>query len=291
MKPVVTQMDRITRMDRITQMERVSAHGVLILAVMLCLIPVYWMVRSSLTTNSGIFDSHFQPWLVNFHWHNFVAAWSSQPFALFFFNSIVSNMILVACQLVTSALAAYSLVFVHFRGKQVLFFFVLLAMMIPLQATFIPIYSMLSDVHLINTYGALILPFVGSAFGIFLLRQGFSAIPQEMVRAARIDGASEYRILWSIVLPHAKPSLVTLFLLNFVYHYNSLFWPLVATNSTNMRVIPVALAYFLSQDAGQGLQWNLMMAADLFSVVPVVLLFLLGQRYFVQGIMSTSLKG
>ncbi|RIV26134.1 carbohydrate ABC transporter permease [Alicyclobacillaceae bacterium I2511] len=258
---------------------------------MLCLIPVYWMVRSSLTTNAGIFDIHFQPWIVQFHWRNFGAAWSSQPFALFFVNSIASNFILVICQLVTSALAAYALVFVPFRGKQVLFFLVLLAMMIPLQATFIPIYSMLSDVHLINTYGALILPFAGSAFGIFLLRQGFSSIPKEMVRAARIDGASEYRILWSMVLPNAKPALMTLFLLNFVYHYNSLFWPLVATNSTNMRVIPVALAYFLSQDAGQGLQWNLMMAADLFSVIPVVLLFLFGQRYFVQGIMSTSLKG
>lgn len=270
---------------------RFAAHAVLFIACFLCLIPVYWMVMYSLTSNQGIFSNGFHPWIHQFEWSNFSQAWNSQPFTIFFANSIASNLLIVICQIITSALAAYALVFIDFKGRQIVFFFILLGMMVPMQATFIPIYNILSLGHLINTYGALVLPFVGSAFGVFLLRQGFSVIPQEMVRAARVDGASEFRIFWTIILPNAKPSIITLALINFVYHYNSLFWPLVATNSTNMRVIPVALSYFLSQDAGQGLQWNLMMAADIFSIVPVVVLFLIGQRYFVQGVSGSSLKG
>lgn len=278
-------------MKKLAKLERTSAHVVLIIAAILALIPVYWMIRSALATNTDIFDPHFHPWLVDFDWRNFAQAWSSQPFPIFFLDSIASSFLIVLCQLVTSTLAAYSLVFVEYRGKSVVFFCILLAMMVPMQATFIPIYSMLSSVHLINTYGALVLPFVGSAFGIFLLRQGFASIPKEMIRAARIDGASEYRILWSIVLPNAKPALITLALLNFVYHYNDLFWPLVATNTTNMRVVPVALTYFLNQDAGEGLQWNHMMDAAIFAVLPVIILFLFGQRYFVRGVAGTSIKG
>ncbi|MCL6454190.1 MAG: carbohydrate ABC transporter permease [Alicyclobacillus sp.] len=273
------------------RVRRMAGHLILMVACGLCLIPLYWMLRSAVSTNGDIFSPSLQFFPSRLEWSNFAQAWRAEPFAIFFFNSFASNAAIVACQLVTSALAAYSLVFVEYRFKQAVFFVMLIGMMVPMQATFIPIYNLLSVVHLINTYGALILPFVGSAFGVFLLRQAFSAIPKEMVRAARVDGANEFYILWKIVLPNAKPALTTLLLLNFVYHYNALFWPLIATNSTNMRVIPVALSYFLSQDAGQGLQWNLMMAADVFSVVPVLLLFLVGQRYFVQGVASLSNKG
>lgn len=271
--------------------ERTLSHGLLIVVSLFVLFPVYWIVVSSLETNSDIFSFGFHLLPLHLHWKNFLHAWQSQPFTIFFLNSIVSNILIVVFQLVTSSMAAYAFVFVEFRGKKVIFFLILMAMMVPMQATFIPIYVMLSNVHLINTYGALVIPFVGSAFGIFLLRQGFTSVPKEMVRAARIDGASEFRILTAIVLPNVKSSLVTLLLLNFVFHYNSLFWPLVSTNSTDMRVIPVALSYFLSQEAGQQLQWNLMMAADLFSIIPVIAIFLFGQKYIIKGVASVSLKG
>ncbi|GLV13984.1 sugar ABC transporter permease [Alicyclobacillus hesperidum] len=266
-----------------------GVHIVLIILCAVCITPLFWMIRTALAPSADILSSHL--WPNHLAFGNFVTAWHAQPFLLFLGNSLLTNATIVACQLGTSALAAYSLVFIPYPGKRLVFFTTLLAMMVPMQATFVPIYSMLSTFHLINTYGALILPFVGSAFGIFLMRQGFLSIPKEMVQAARVDGATEWQILVNIVLPHAKPTVATLVLLNFVYHYNSLFWPLIATNTNNMRVVPVALSYFLTQDAGQSLQWNLAMAFDVFAIAPVVILFLLGQRYFVQGVTGVSLKG
>lgn len=275
-----------------TKLRRITAHTLLVIASIITLFPIYWMFISSIQPNSAIFQTSLNIFPHAWHWGNFVRAWKAQPFSIFFFNSIASNLIIVFAQVVTSSMAAYALVFMPLKGKQVLFFLVLLAMMIPMQTTFIPVYLILSKVHLINTYGSLILPFVGSAFGIFLLRQGFLSVPKEMISAARIDGASEFRILSSIVLPNSKPTIITLVLLNFVWHYNNLFWPLVSTNTTNMRVIPVALSYFLNQDAGQGgLQWNLLMGADLFSIIPVIAIFLLGQRYIVRGVANASIKG
>lgn len=270
---------------------RVVAHIILIVASAAVLFPIYWMVVSSVQTNESIFSTTLHLLPMQWHWQNFIHAWNAQPFAIFFINSIASNALIVVAQVITSSLTAYALVFLPLRGKKILFFSILMAMMIPMQTTFIPVYLILSKVHLINTYGALVLPFVGSAFGIFLLRQGFLSIPKEMINAARIDGSGEWRILRSIVLPNVKPSLITLVLLNFVFHYNNLFWPLVSTNTTNMRVIPVALSYFLTQEPGQNLQWNLMMAADLFAVIPVILIFLFGQRYIVRGVASASVKG
>lgn len=255
------------------------------------LFPIYWMFVSAVQTNASIFSTTLHLLPLHWDWRNFSTAWKAQPFGRFLTNSIVSNALIVIAQLITSSMAAYALIFLPLKGKQGLFFGILLAMLIPMQTTFIPVYLILSKIHLINTYAGLVLPFVGSAFGIFLLRQSFLSIPKDMVTAARIDGASELRILWSIILPNAKPALITLILLNFVFHYNNLFWPLIATNSTNMRVIPVALSYFLTQEAGQTLQWNLLMAADLFSVVPVILIFLLGQRYIVRGVANSSVKG
>ena len=279
------------RMKKRSTIKKLIAHAILIIFSVIILFPVYWMLVSSIQTNESIFSTTLHLLPLQWDWKNFIRAWQAQPFAIFLVNSIASNGLIVLAQVITSSLSAYALVFLPFRGKKTLFFLILMAMMVPIQTTFIPIYLILSKVQLINTYAALVLPFVGSAFGIFLLRQGFISIPVEMINAARIDGANEWRILRLVVLPNVKPSIITLVLLNFVYHYNNLFWPLVATNTTNMRVIPVALSYFLNQEPGQTLQWNLMMAADLFSVIPVILIFLFGQRYIVKGVANTSVKG
>lgn len=278
-------------MKKRSKSSRFFAHIILIIFSVAVFFPIYWMVVSSVQTNESIFSSTLHLLPLQWNWGNFIRAWEAQPFAIFFINSIVSNLLIVIAQVITSSLSAYALVFIPFKGKKIIFFLILMAMMVPIQTTFIPIYLILSKAQLINTYAALVLPFVGSAFGIFLLRQGFYAIPREMINAARIDGAGEWHILRSIVLPNVKPSIITLVLLNFVFHYNNLFWPLVATNTTNMRVIPVALSYFLNQEPGQNLQWNLMMGADLFSVIPVLLIFIFGQRYIVKGVANTSVKG
>lgn len=273
------------------RMGRFASHVVLLMASMCVALPVYWMLISSVEPNTDILSTpihwlpaHFQP-------GDFAKALRAQPFGRFFVNSVFMSTMIVVVQIITSSLAAYALVFIPMRHKRTWLFLILLAMMVPMQATFVPVYIMLSDVHLINTYPGLVLPFAGSAFGIFLLRQGFVSIPKDLIHAARIDGASEWRILWAMVLPNAKPTIITLALINFVFHYNDLFWPLVATNTTDMRVVPVALSYFLSQEAGQTLQWNLMMAADLVMILPVLFIFLAGQRFMVKGIMGASSKG
>lgn len=273
------------------KMVRVAAHIGLIFLSLLIILPIYFTVVSALSSNTSLFGSSLHLWPHGWQWKNFITAWKSQPFGTYFFNSFASNLLIVIAQLITSALAAYGFAFVAFRGSKAAFFLTLLGMMVPTQAIFIPVYLMLAQVHLINTYAGLVLPFVGSAFGIFLLRQGFLAIPKELIAAAQVDGASHLRILWSIVLPNAKATLVTLALLNFVFHYDSLFWPLIATNSSGMRTIPVALSYFLDQEAGGGLEWNLMMAADLLAVIPVLILFALGQRLIIRGVTSYGVKG
>lgn len=273
------------------KMARISAHIALSLLSLIILLPIYFTIISALSSNSSLFGTSLHLWPNGWHWNNFVTAWKSQPFGTYFFNSFVSNFLIVVAQLLTSALAAYGFAFIMFRGSRAAFFLTLLGMMVPTQAIFIPVYLMLAQVHLINTYAGLVLPFIGSAFGVFLLRQGFLAIPKELIAAAQVDGASHFRILWSIVLPNAKASLVTLAMLNFVFHYDSLFWPLISTNSNGMRTIPVALSYFLDQEAGGGLEWNLMMAADLLAVIPVLLLFALGQRLIIRGVTSYGVKG
>lgn len=279
------------RMNSVSSSKKILSHAVLIVACLIVLLPVYWMAVGAFEPNEDILSStiHWIP--VHFEPGNIVKALHAQPFGQFFFNSFLMSTLIVICQVITSSLAAYALVFIPMKSKRRWFFSILLAMMIPMQATFIPVYLILSSVHLINTYVGLVVPFAGSAFGIFLLRQGFVTIPKDLIHAARIDGASEWRILGSIVLPNAKPMIITLVLLNFVFHYNDLFWPLISTNTTNMRVVPVALSYFLSQEAGQTLQWNLLMAADLVTILPVLVLFLIGQRYMVKGIMGSAIKG
>lgn len=278
-------------MNSVSSSKKILSHAVLIVACLIVLLPVYWMAVGAFEPNEDILSStiHWIP--VHFEPGNIVKALHAQPFGQFFFNSFLMSTLIVICQVITSSLAAYALVFIPMKSKRRWFFSILLAMMIPMQATFIPVYLILSSVHLINTYVGLVVPFAGSAFGIFLLRQGFVTIPKDLIHAARIDGASEWRILGSIVLPNAKPMIITLVLLNFVFHYNDLFWPLISTNTTNMRVVPVALSYFLSQEAGQTLQWNLLMAADLVTILPVLVLFLIGQRYMVKGIMGSAIKG
>lgn len=278
-------------MTKLNTFTKILAHVVLLAASVCVLLPVYWMAVSAFEPNADILSAAIHWFPVHFEPGNLAKALQSQPFGRFFFNSFLMSALIVALQVVTSSLAAYALVFMPMKNRRRWFFSVLLAMMVPMQATFIPVYLILSNVHLINTYAGLVLPFAGSAFGIFLLRQGFVSIPKDLVHAARIDGAGEWRILSSIVLPNAKPMIITLVLLNFVFHYNDLFWPLISTNSTNMRVVPVALSYFLSQEAGQTLQWNLLMAADLVTIVPVLVLFLVGQRYMVKGIMGSAIKG
>ncbi|MCC5630562.1 carbohydrate ABC transporter permease [Nostoc sphaeroides CHAB 2801] len=218
---------------------------------------------------------------------NYRVAWQQGKFLLAFANSTLVAIAVTAFQIVTSALAGYALARLKFRGRQALLLVVLATLVIPFQLLVIPIFLVLKWGHLINTYGALILPTAVNGFGIFLLRQYFQTIPVELEEAAAIDGANRLQILWRVMLPLARPALVTLFLFTFIGEWNDLFKPLVFTTRPELRTVQLALAEFQEQFTNN---WPLMMAAVTIATVPVMVLFLIGQRQFIQGVAATGIK-
>jgi multiple sugar transport system permease protein len=218
---------------------------------------------------------------------NYRDAWQRGAFLLAFANSTFVALAVTAFQLFTSALAGYALARLKFRGKQALLLITLATLVIPFQILVIPIFLVLKWGHLINTYGALILPTAVSGFGIFLLRQYFLTVPIELEEAAILDGANRLQVLWQILLPLARPALVTLFLFTFIGEWNDLFKPLVFTTRPELRTVQLALASFQEQFTNS---WTLMMAAVVIATIPVVILFLIGQRQLIRGIATTGIK-
>ncbi len=218
---------------------------------------------------------------------NYQDAWERGRFLLAFANSTLVALAVTAAQIVTSALAGYALARLRFRGRQALLLLILATLVIPFQLLVIPIFLILKWGYLLNTYGALILPTAANGFGIFLLRQFFLTIPIELEQAASLDGANRWQILWRIMLPLSRPALVTLFLFTFIGEWNDLFKPLIFTTRPELRTVQLALAEFQEQFTNS---WQLLMAAVGITTVPVILLFLLGQKQFIRGIASTGIK-
>ncbi|MGF1488511.1 MAG: carbohydrate ABC transporter permease [Prochloraceae cyanobacterium] len=218
---------------------------------------------------------------------NYFEAWQRGKFFLAFFNSTLVALAVTALQILTSALAGYALARLKFPGRQTLLLLFLATLVIPFQVLVIPIFLVLKWGNLINTYGALILPTAANGFGIFLMRQYFASVPIELEEAASLDGANRLQIIWQIMLPLSRPALVTLFLFTFIGEWNDLFKPLVFANIPELRTVQLALADFQAQFTDN---WPLLMAAVVIATIPVVLLFLIGQRQFIQGIGSTGIK-
>jgi multiple sugar transport system permease protein len=218
---------------------------------------------------------------------NYQEAWGRGNFLLAFANSTLVAIAVTAFQIITSAIAGYALARLNFRGRPAILLIVLATLVIPFQLLVIPIFLVLTWGHLLNTYWALILPTAANGFGIFLLRQFFLTIPVELEEAAAIDGANRLQILWRVMLPLSRPALVTLFLFTFIAEWNDLFKPLVFTTRPELRTVQLALAEFQEQFTNN---WPLLMAAVVIATLPVVFLFLLGQRQFIRGIATTGMK-
>jgi multiple sugar transport system permease protein len=214
-------------------------------------------------------------------------AWQRGNFLLAFANSTLVAIAVTICQLITSALAGYALARLKFRGRQAVLLIVLATLVIPFQILVVPIFLVLKSGNLINTYGALILPTAANGFGIFLLRQFFQSVPVELEEAAALDGANRWQILWQVMLPLARPALVTLFLFTFIGEWNDLFKPLVFTTRPELRTVQLALAEFQEQFTND---WTLMMAAVVITSIPVITLFLIAQKQFIRGIAATGVK-
>lgn len=218
---------------------------------------------------------------------NYVDAWNAAPFPRYYFNTFFVASATTILEVITASLAAYAFSWMVFPGRDFIFGLFLATMMIPGEVLLVPNFITISKLGWIDTYYALIVPWIVSVFAIFLLRQHFLTIPKELFDAAKIDGCSHWRFLWQIVVPLSRPAVITSALLKFVGSWNAFLWVLIVTNSEKYRTLPVGLQAF-SSDVGT--QYNLLMAAATFSILPVVILFIFTQKYFIQGIARTGLK-
>jgi multiple sugar transport system permease protein len=248
----------------------------LILGAAIILSPLIIVIQSSFTSS----DRHFT-------FANYQQAWHQGAFLLAFANSTIVALSVTALQIITSALAGYALARLEFKGKQAILWLILATLVIPFQLLVIPIFVILKWAHLINSYWSLILPTAANGFGIFLMRQYFASIPIELEEAAALDGANRWQILTQIMLPLSRPAIITLFLLTFIGEWNDLFKPLVFTTRPELRTVQLALSEFQEQFTSD---WSLLMAAVVISTIPVVVIFLIGQKQLIQGIGSTGIK-
>lgn len=262
-------------------------HLALLASVALVLLPYYLMVSTSVKPIPEIFTDPFK-WIPSrLAWENYVDAWNHAPFGRYFLNSVFISVTETLGVLVTSALAAYAFSRMRFWGREALFVLFLGTLMIPGEVQLVPNYITIVRLGWLNTYYALIIPWLASVFGIFFMRQFFASIPMELQDAATVDGASHLTFLWRIVVPLSKPAFITVGLLSFLGSWNALTWPLIVTNTPEMRPIMVGLLSFSNE---WGTQPRLLMAAATFSVLPILALFFVLQRYFIQGIARAGIK-
>ncbi|NUP07257.1 MAG: carbohydrate ABC transporter permease [Polyangiaceae bacterium] len=204
------------------------------------------------------------------------------PVGRYLVNTLVMALSIATLQILLALPAGYALAKLRFRGRGTAFLLVLACLLIPPQVTFVPVFTMLGPVGLVNTMGALVVPFAVSAFGTFLVRQALLSVPDEIIEAARLDGASELRIVYGILAPLVRPTLAAMFLFSFVYHYSDYFWPLVMTTDDENRTLPLAIA--LLREQGTGVRWHIVMAGNVILSAPVLAVFAIAQRQIVRAV-------
>lgn len=267
---------------------KILIYSMLILLSLLMLVPFAWMASASLQLNKDVFKYPFE-WIPSKAvWQNYIDIWTKIPLATFIFNTTKLTVIITFLQLLTSSFAAYAFSKLDFKFKDVLFLSYVATIAIPWQVYMVPQFVMMRGLHLNNTHLALIILQAFSAFGVFLMRQFYMSIPNELIEAARIDGYSEYKIYANIMLPLSKPALSTLTIFTFVAVWNDFMGPLIYINSEKLKTIQIGLRMFISQYSAE---YSLIMAASLISLIPVLIIFLSLQRFFVEGIASSGIKG
>lgn len=266
----------------------IALELVLLLFVLIINVPFFWMITTSFKFENEVLAYPPKLFPSSFNFDGYKYIWTLVPFARYFINSLFVSITIVASKIFLASLAAYSFAKIPFKGKEVVFYIFLGTMMIPMEVIIIPNYITLNIIGWLNTYWALIIPFVVGAFSIFLLRQFFMQIPRDLDDAAVLDGCGRVRYLFTIVYPLSKPALLTVGLYAFLASWNSFLWPLIVTNSDNMRVIQVALKAL--QDSWM-IDWTSLTAASTIATVPIIILFFFVQKQFLEGIAITGLKG
>jgi multiple sugar transport system permease protein len=265
-----------------------ALHTLLIAGSVVMLLPFAWMLSTSLKLPPDIFT--YPPvWIPNpIAWQNYSKTVTVMPFGRFYLNSLIVTTGVTLLQLLTSSLAAFAFARMRFPGRNALFLLYLATLMIPFQVTMIPNFILVRALGWYDTYQALILPPAFSAFSTFLLRQYFMGIPRELDEAARLDGATSLRIWWQVIMPLAGPAIAALATFVSLNSWNDFLWPLIITNSPTMRTLPVGLSSFQGQ---YKTDWNLLMAGSVIAMVPVLLVYIIGQRWFIKGITLSGLGG
>jgi multiple sugar transport system permease protein len=281
---------------------RLVSHLILLLGAALMVTPFVWMISTSLKPPYELFTVP-PTWIPSQpQWDTYVKAMSAGNFGRYAFNSLLLGVTNMASNVILSALAGYAFARLRFPGRSLLFVLVLATLMVPYQVTIIPLFVIIRHIPLfggndllgqggigwINSYWGLVVPGAVGAFGIFMLRQFFQTLPVELEDAARIDGASEFRILWQIMLPLAMPAIATLAIFSFQAGWNAFLWPLLITTTDDMRTVQLGLTVFVQQ---YSTQWDQLMAATVVATMPVIIVFGIGQRLLVRGIAFTGLKG
>jgi multiple sugar transport system permease protein len=263
-------------------------HLVLLPIALVMIVPLVWMVVTSLQTLDE--TRHYPPALAptSLQFRNYTQVLQAAPFTRWFMNTLIVTVVCVIANLLFCSLAGYAFARIKFFGREVVFLLILATLMIPFQVVIIPTFLIVKKLGLIDTLGALIVPNLAGAFGIFMLRQFFRSLPIELEEAARIDGASRLGVLFKIVLPLSGPALATLAVITFLWTWNDFLWPLITIYHADNMTLQLGLATF--QGAHQT-NTNLLMAANVMSMLPVLLLFFVAQRYFIRGIATTGLKG
>jgi len=286
-----TEQATFVRRKTVRTTRRVFGRFLLYLAVTvgaaIIILPFVWMVGTSLKSEGDIFRYPLDllPRTVTFQ--AYIDVWRRIPFARFFINSVIFAGSVTVSSLFLDSLTAFALARLTFKGRGFCFWLVLATLMVPFQITLIPLFVTVVQVHWINTYAGLIVPRLTNAFGIFMLRQFFISLPKSLDDAARIDGASNFRIYWQIILPLSKPAIASLAIFHFMYNWNDFLWPLVITSTTEMRTLPAGLTLFMGQYV---IEHAVLMAGALISLVPLATAFLFAQKYFVQGVVMSGLK-
>ncbi len=274
--------------DLLAALKRGWLHLVLVPLTLLWLSPLIWILITSLKTRTEVFDPAAGFWPEVLQWSNFPAALSVAPFGTYLVNSILVTGGILAAQLVTITLAAYAFARLTFPGKNLLFTLFLLQIMFPIYATFLTNFVTVREFGFLNSLPALIVPFVASGYGTFMLRQAFRQVPNELADAARLDGCGHFGTLWHVYLPLVKPTLIAFSIITVVTHWNDYLWPLLVTNSESVRTLPIGLGLLAKSDSGA--DWTRLMAATLMVVSPLLVLFVIFQRRFVDSFMHAGLK-
>lgn len=266
----------------------IALHLVLVIGSLIMLLPFFWMLSTSFKQPAELF-TYPPTWIPEqLAWSNYEDALTSMPFDRFYFNSFFVATTVTIIQILTSSLAAFAFARLKFKGRDTIFTLYIAALMIPFPVLLIPNFIIVNKLDWLDTYWALIIPPAFSAFSTFLLRQHFKTLPMDLDESARIDGASSLRIWWNIIMPLSKTTIAAISILIFLGSWNDFLWPLVVTNSDEMQTVPVGLNSFQGQ---YSVKWNLLMAAAVVAMVPVITVYAFAQKWFIRGITMSGMGG